>query len=196
MRNPYALFVATIATIVNGKYPEHYSSRLQRELRLTLGGGTAIFALVAYFLVNPIVTRDLRTATTPLDYLLAAFTLLVFAGVFILADSRRKSIEQHVLQTSYEQVKSDTTSLETTQDALTLYDYFKVFFVLAITFITPDILLFIRPESSIIADARIIVFPLKMYYFFLVVNAGAILGGRWAKEFINNDINTPDKTSN
>lgn len=191
MKTPYMLFLDFIATLVNGAYPEHYDTKLKRNIQISLFGFTAILTAFALTTTNSIMYQQLFNASTPTDFAMLIFVLAMTVHLFRLATHRRESIEEHILNTSYKEVHQNISyeDHETAEDANLLYDYIKVFFVLALLLHIPTFVFLANP-TELTRDINTAIQAVQLYYFLLVLEGGIILGGRWFKRYRSNDKTT------
>lgn len=186
IRSPYLVCVKLLATLVNGAYPAHYDTRVRRQIRVILAGGTLVTTWLSIH--APVdKTGNLGTLVMTIHtQVVIGFLALLTIGIWHIASLRRQSLEEHVLRTSRAHVvQSD--SVDAVHDVLLLYDYMKVFFVLALIYHLPDIATLIAPDVTLLNRLRIAVFPLQMYYVLLFLDYLTWIGGRWMRKYRTND---------
>lgn len=113
------------------------------------------------------------------------FIFLYITPIMYLSYMRLGSIEEYILNTSANEVRYESSD-DTVVDANLLYDYLKVFATLMLIFSIPDILyLFIK--TGYIKVASTALFCVQLYYFFMILEYGVSIGGRWSRKYISND---------
>lgn len=187
MRSPYMWFVQKVALVINGAYPEHYDSTLQKRVRRTLLLSVISMGIIEIATDSSIMQVPMfASSTTVLEQVSLLFIFLLIFPVVYLSAMRLTSIEENILETSLDEVRYQSSNNDTVVDTNLLYDYLKVFATLMIIFSIPD-LVYLFVETKVIQVVSTSVLMLQVYYFLIIVEYGASVGGRWSRKYISND---------
>ena len=195
MKTPYLYFVALVARLVGGEMPKHFDTNIRRKVRIVLS--VSVGTLTATFAVGDWTTHQLlhldhisflmSLGAAPLTtQVLYIFLILSVLCVWRVAILRRKSLERHVASTKLTEGSAADTPDETLNSPF-LYDYLKVFFVLAILTHIPYVLRLIDPENVFLLKMELVLTPLQLYYYIIIVEFLILFGGRYARKHVTND---------
>jgi len=193
MKSPYMLAVKGISQAIGGEFPAHYDSVIRRRVRLLFIFSTVLLGVL-------VVTRGVssggsfRLPSEPDAVVILVFGIVVSLITLRLAKQRRRSIEKHVLETDTDQVVTDDTA-ETAADVSTIFDYLKVFFVLALLYRVPRAIFILRPDLKIFLQIDVVTLIIQLYYLLIVLNLFIPLMIRWGSQYITNDADSQPEIS-
>lgn len=178
-------FVGIVASFVNGAYPEHYDLKLQKRVRRVLTFGIVSMSSIEIvteeqILQVPMFAHD----TTISEQIYLLFVFLYLFPIIYLSFMRLSSIEEHILKTSAEEVRYQSSN-EAVVDTNLLYDYLKVFVTLMIVFSIPDLISPLEIEFVQVLSTGM--FPIQLYYFLIIMEYSVSIGGRWSRKYMSND---------